>query len=219
MQQVRFEAQKRSVFGKGAARTLRRAGNIPGVLYGRHEDVIPLQFDERSFQRFLRSHGENILIDLDIAGHGLETAIIKEVRRHPVKRNVLHTDFIRVSLVEPVTSTVPIVLVGSASGVRDGGVLSFTHRHLLVRCLPTLLPNEVNVEVSELGVDDFIRVGDLSLPEDIEVIDDPQTMIVLVSPPKVEAAPATVKGAEAAAETTPEEPKVIPRKRGDEEKK
>ncbi|MBI1925630.1 50S ribosomal protein L25 [Candidatus Poribacteria bacterium] len=219
MQQVRFEAQKRSVFGKGAARTLRRAGNIPGVLYGRHEDVIPLQFDEQSFQRFLRSHGENILIDLDIADHGLETVIIKEVRRHPVKRNLLHTDFIRVSLAEPVTSTVPIALVGSAPGVRDGGVLSFTHRHLLVRCLPTLLPNEVNVEVSELRIDSFIRVGDLSLPEDIEVLDDPQTMIALVSPPKVEAAPATVEGAVAAAETPPEEPKVISRKRGDEEKK
>ena len=218
MQQVRFEAQKRSTFGKGAARVLRRAGTIPGILYGRHEEVIPLQLNERAFQQFLRSHGENALIDLNVADHGLETVIIKEIRRHPVKRNLLHTDFIRVSLVEPVTSTVPVVLVGSAPGVRDGGVLAFPHRHLLVRCLPTLLPNEVKVDISELGIDNFIRVGDLSLAENIEVLDDPQTLIAAVSPPKVEAATETAEGAKAA-ETTAEEPEVISRKRDEEEKK
>lgn len=216
MRLARLEAQKRSVLGRSAGRILRRGGSIPAILYGRHEDVIPLQLDMRTYQRFLQSNGENVLIDLEIAGHGHETIMIKEIQRDPVKRTLLHTDFIRISLEEPVTSAVPIVLVGSARGIQAGGVVEFAHRQLHVRCLPTILPDTIEVDISELDLEDFIRIENLPLNDGVEVLDDPQTIVVLVNRPRVEAeAEPEEDEAGDAEETTIDEPELISRKRGE----
>ena len=171
MQQVRLEVEKRSTFGKGNARALRRGGSIPAVLYGRHEDVVPLRIDEHVFRTFLRKNSENVLIDLDIKGHGTETAMIRDVQQHPVsKQTLLHADFVRVSLDEPVTAAIPIVLNGTPIGVRESdGVLEFPLRELTVHCLPTLLPDEIQVDVNELDVNEIIHVGDLTVAEGIQV--------------------------------------------------
>lgn len=216
MRLAKLEAQKRSDFGKSAGKALRRNGAMPAILYGRHEDVIPLQLDTRTFQRFLQSNGENVLIDLEITDHGHETIMIREIQRDPVKQNLLHTDFIRISLDEPVTSAVPIVLVGSAIGLQAGGIVEFAHRQLHVRCLPTLLPDTIEVNVSGLDIDDFIRIEDLSLDETVEVLDDPQTIVVLVNRPRVEAEAEPEEDIEGDVEETAiEEPELISRKRGE----
>ncbi|MDE0505829.1 MAG: hypothetical protein OXI86_17260 [Candidatus Poribacteria bacterium] len=98
MQQVRLEAVKRNSFGKGSVRALRRAGSIPAVLYGRYQDVVPLQIEEHVFRTFLRKNSENVLIDLEIKDHGAETAMIREIQQHPVmKQTLLHADFVRLS--------------------------------------------------------------------------------------------------------------------------
>ena len=219
MQQVRLEAAKRDTFGKGCARALRRAGSVPAVLYGRHQDVVPLQIDEHVFRTFLRKNSENVLIDLDIIGHGAETAMIREIQQHPVmKRTLLHADFVRVSLDEPVTVGVPIVLSGTPIGVRESeGVLEFPLRELTVHCLPTLLPDEIQVNVNELDVNDIIHVGDVAVAEEIQVLDDSQTMIVAVSPPKIEEEVAEEIEGEEALEPEQEEPELITRKRSDDE--
>ncbi len=216
MRLARLEAQKRSIFGKSAGRGLRRSGTIPAILYGRHEDVIPLQLDLRSFQRFLQSNGENVLIDLDIANHGHETIMIKEVQRDPVEQRLLHTDFIRISLEEPVTSAVPIVLVGSARGLEEGGIVELAHRQLHIRCLPTILPDTIEVDISELDLEDFIRIEDLSLDDGVEMLDAPQTIVVLVNRPRVETE--AELGEDVAGdvdETAVDEPELISRKRGE----
>ena len=216
MRLAKLEAQKRSVFGKSAGRALRRNGEIPAILYGRHEDVIPLQLNTRSFQRFLQSNGENVLIDLEITDHGSETIMIREIQRDPVKQNLLHTDFIRISLDEPVTSAVPIILVGSAIGIQAGGVVEFSHRQLHVRCLPALLPDNIEVDISGLDVDDFIRIEDMSLDETVELLDDPQSIVVLVNRPRVEAEAEPEEEIDAdAEETTIDEPELISRKRSE----
>lgn len=218
MRLAKLEAQKRSVLGRSAGRSLRRSGNLPAILYGRHKDVIPLQLDMRTFQRFLQSNGENVLIELEIADHGHETIMIKEIQRDPVKRTLLHTDFIRISLEEPVTSAVPIVLVGSAPGIQAGGVVEFSHRQLHVRCLPRLLPDTIEVDVSELDLEDFIRVEDLSLDEAVEVLDGLQTIVVLVNRPKVEAEAEPGEDEDTDEEETAiDEPELISRKRGEDE--
>ncbi len=225
MQQARLEAEKRDSFGKGSARALRRAGAIPAVLYGRHQEVIPLQVNEHVFRTFLRLNGENVLIDLDIAEYGAETAMIRDVQKHPVvKRTLLHADFIRVSLDEPVTTTVPIVLEGTPVGVREAdGVLEFPLRELTLHCLPTLLPDDIRLDVSELELNDLIHVGSVSLAEGIDVIDDAQTMIAGVSPPKVEEeVTEALEGDEAlvdeeGVESEREEPELITRRRSDDE--
>ena len=220
MQQVRLEVEKRSTFGKGNARALRRGGSIPAVLYGRHEDVVPLRIDEHVFRTFLRKNSENVLIDLDIKGHGTETAMIREIQQHPVsKQTLLHADFVRVSLDEPVTAAIPIVLNGTPIGVRESdGVLEFPLRELTVYCLPTLLPDEIQVNVNELHVNEIIHVGDMTVAEEIQVLDDSQTMVTAVSPPKVEeeVAAEEIEGEEVL-EPEQEEPELITRKRSDDE--
>ena len=220
MQQVRLEVEKRSTFGKGNARALRRGGSIPAVLYGRREDVVPLRIDEHVFRTFLRKNSENVLIDLDIKGHGTETVMIREIQQHPVsKQTLLHADFVRVSLDEPVTAAVPIVLNGTPIGVRESeGVLEFPLRELSVHCLPALLPDEIQVDVNELDVNEIIHVGDLTVAEGIQVLDDSQTMVTAVSPPRVEeeVAAEEIEGEEML-EPEQEEPELITRKRSDDE--
>ncbi len=189
MQQVRLEAQKREASGKGAARGMRRAGNLPGVLYGRKNEVIPIQIDVRGFQDFLHNYGENAFINLEIADHGTENVMVKEIQRDPVSNQLLHTDLLRISMDEPITSPVPITLVGSAPGIREGGILEFPHRQLTLHCLPTLLPEEIEVDINGLEIDDRVSVEDVSLPEGIEVLDDPNTRIVAVVPPRIEEEP------------------------------
>ena len=219
MQQVRLEAAKRDTFGKGSARALRRAGSIPAVLYGRRQDVVPLQIDEHVFRTFLRKNSENVLIDLDIKDYGAETAMIREIQQHPVmKQTLLHADFVRVSLDEPVTAAVPIVLNGTPIGVRESdGVLEFPLRELTVHCLPTLLPNDIQVDVSDLAVNEIIHVGDLETAEEIQVMDDLQTMVVAVSPPKIEEVETEGIEGEEMLEPEQEEPELITRKRSDDE--
>ncbi len=220
MQQVRLEAQKREASGKGAARGMRRAGNLPGVLYGRKNEVIPIQINARGFRDFLQNYGENAFINLEIADHGTENVMVKEIQRDPVSNQLLHTDLLRISMDEPITSAVPITLIGAAPGIQEGGILEFPHRQLTLYCLPTLLPDEIEVDISELEIDDRLSVEDISLPEGIEIIDDPNTRIVAVVPPRIEEEPEVEdeEGMELEAEADEDaEPEVISRRSDDEE--
>ena len=219
MQQIRLEAQKREAAGKGAARGMRRAGHIPGVLYGRKDEVIPIQIDARGFQDFLQNYGENAFINLEIVDHGTESVMVKEIQRDPVSNQLLHTDLLRISMDEPITSAATIVLVGSAPGIQEGGILEFPHRQLTLHCLPTLLPEEIEVDISELEIDDRLSVEDISLPEEIEILDDPHTRIVAVVPPRVEEEPTAEEEIEGEEELVDEdaEPEVISRRSEDDE--
>ena len=220
MQQVRLEAQKRETAGKGAARGMRRAGNLPGVLYGRKNEVIPIQIDARGFQDFLQNYGENAFINLEIADHGTENVMVKEIQRDPVSNQLLHTDLLRISMDEPITSAVPITLVGSAPGIQEGGILEFPHRQLTLHCLPTLLPEGIEVDINELGIDDRLSVNDVSLPEGIEILDDPNTRIVAVVPPRIEEEPEEEleEGMEVEVEADEDaEPELISRRSADDE--
>ena len=219
MQQANFEAQKRDVFGKGSARALRRAGQIPAILYGRKKETMSLQLDEIVFQRFLRSHGESVFINLDIGDYGVETVMVKEVQRDPVNQKLLHADLLRVSLEESVTSAVPVVLVGSAPGILEGGILEFPHRQVLIRCLPALFPEEFRIDISGLGISDIVFASDLPATEGVEFLDDPHTRIVAVTPPKVvEELEEAEEGIEEEIEATAgEEPEMVSRRRDDEE--
>jgi large subunit ribosomal protein L25 len=219
MQQVRLEAQKREASGKGAARGMRRAGHIPGVLYGRKNEVIPIQIDTRGFQDFLQNYGENAFINLEIADHGTEDVMVKEIQRDPVSNQLLHTDLLRISMDEPITAAATIVLVGSAPGIQEGGILEFPHRQLTLHCLPTVLPEEIEVDISELEIDDRLSVEDISLPEEIEILDDPHTRIVAVVPPRIEEEPTEeeeIEGEEIAVDEDAE-PEVISRRSDDDD--
>ena len=220
MQQVRLEAQRREASGKGTARGMRRAGHIPAILYGRKDEVIPIRIEERGFRDFLQNYGENAFINLEIADHGTENVMVKEIQRDPVSNQVLHTDLLRISMDEPITSAASIILVGSAPGIQEGGILEFPHRQLTLRCLPALLPEEIEVDINELDIDDRLSVADISLPEEIEILDDLNTRIVAVVPPRIEEEPEAEveEGMEVEVEADEDaEPEVISRRSADEE--
>jgi large subunit ribosomal protein L25 len=232
MQQAKLDVQQRSSFGKKNARAIRRAGDVPAVLYGRKQDAVALQINERVFKQFLRTYGENVIINMEITEGNSEPAIIKEIQRDPVeKRVLLHADFIRISLDEPVTSAVPIILVGTPAGIQEGGVIEFSLRALTLNCLPELMPNEIAVDVTNLEIGDIIYVQAVEVADEVEILDEPQRMIVSVSQPRVQVEEVVepeegeegeegedVEGAAedgAAEERT--EPEVISRRRGNDE--
>lgn len=222
MQQAKLAAQSRDAFGKQRARALRREGEVPAVLYGRSQDTLSIQLNARIFKQFLRTYGENVIINLEIGGGNTEIVIIKEIQRDPVeKRQLLHADFIRISLDEPVTSPVPVVLVGNPQGVEEGGVLESPLRQVTLHCLPMQLPTEITVEVSQLEIGDAIHVGDLDFDDEIEVIDEPERIVAMVSQPRIQLELETqledgeVEDGDEEATEAPTEPEVISRRQSD----
>ena len=231
MLQAKLEVQQRDTFGKQSARELRRKGGLPAVLYGREQGTVSIQLNARTFNQFLRTYGENVIINMVIGEAESETVVIKEIQRHPVEKHTLvHADFIRISLDEPVTSAVPVVLEGNPPGVQEGGVLEFPLRHVSLHCLPMRTPTDISVDVGELDIGDSIYVGDLSLDEDIEILDDLQRIIATVSQPRVqleEETPEVEEGEEGEegegegegeeAAEQPSEPEIISRRRRDDD--
>lgn len=225
MQQAKLEVQQRNTFGKQSARAIRREGGVPAVLYGRSQDTLAIQLSARIFKQFLRTHGENVIINMEISGADPEPVIIKEIQRDPVeKHQLIHADFIRISLDEPVTSAVPVVVVGIPAGIEDGGVLELPLRQVNLHCLPMQLPTEISIDVSELEIGDAIHVGDLSFADEVEILDEADRIIATVSQPRIQleleaeeaAAEAEAEGAEDAGEQ-PVEPEIISRRRDDDE--
>lgn len=207
MATANLTAQKRTQAGKGAARKLRSAQQIPGIIYGHNREPQPLALDARELERLLeRVSAETTVVELDIEGTPART-LIREIQRHPYKRQILHIDFQELVAGEKVTVDVPLVLTGTAAGVRvSGGVLDQIMREVTVEVDPAGIPNHIDVDVSALELNDSIHVRDLQLPAGVEVLDDDDATICVVVPPRVEAeAAATTE----AAEPTSAEPELI----------
>ncbi len=195
MEQVNLEGFLRESSGKGPARTLRRAGNIPAVFYGPETEAIPIFVSRAPLEKILKKQiGENTLYQLTIKGNNQElvkTVMIKELQKTPLDREILHADFFEVSLTKKIAIMVGLKVVGKAPGVENGGFLQEISRELEVRCLPTLIPNYIEVDVSTLEIGDSMHVRDLKLPEGIEVLSDAHlTLITVVPPVEEKAAPA-----------------------------
>ena len=224
MLQAKLEAQQRNAFGKQSARELRKEGGVPAVLYGRAQGTLAIQLNARTFKQFLRTYSENVIINMEVGNGDTETVIIKEIQRHPVEKHTLiHADFIRISLDEPVTSAVPVVLEGSPLGVQEGGVLDFPLRQVMLHCLPMRMPTDISVDVSQLDIGDSVHVSDLSLNDDVEILEDLERTIAMVSQPRVQLEEETTEAedgegeAEADAEEQPTEPEIISRRRDDDD--
>lgn len=213
MEQARLDVEIRQGKGKGSARAVRRNGLIPGIVYGHNQEPITIQFQEYGLRRIFHQGGENVLINMNVSGELTETVMIKEIQRDPLSRRIIHADFMRVSLEEKVTTHVPVVLVGTAPGVKEGGVLEFLLRELRVECQVGQIPEHIEVDISSLGIGDQIRVEDIKVPEGMAIHDDPVTIVVTI------AAPTVVKEIEEGAvpEDLEKEPEVIRERRKEEE--
>ena len=208
MATANLSAKKRTESGKGAARKLRGAQQIPGIVYGHNREPQMLAIDWRELERMLeRVSPETTVIELDIEGSTSRT-LIREIQRHPFKRQILHVDFLELVAGERVTVDLPVVLVGTPAGVRSSaGILDQILREITVEVDPSNIPNHIDVDVSGLEVNESLHVKDLVVPEGVEIQDDPESTICVVAPPRVEAEAAAAPEAEAAA--TGAEPELI----------
>jgi large subunit ribosomal protein L25 len=184
-------------------------------VYGHGRDPQALSIDTRELERLLdHIAAESTVIDLDIDGKGSRT-LIREIQRHPFKRQILHVDFLELVAGEKITVRVPIVLMGVPDGVRmDGGILDQTMRELEIEVDPSNIPNHVEIDVTKLVIGSSLHVSDIPLPEGVEVMDDDDASVCVVSAPRA-AIEETAAAAEGEAEATAE-PEVIRAKKAEE---
>ena len=208
MERVSLTAVLRPETGKNAVKRVRKAGLVPAVLYGRNHAPMPLAIDRRALVSALHTEaGRNVVIDLQVKRDGNEasdTVMIAEIQHDYIQRQVLHVDLHHISLTEKIEVPVPILLTGVPEGVADGGGILEQHlRELVVRCLPTAIPEHVTVNVQGLRLGASLHVRDLPPATDVEVVTPPEEVIAAVVAPKEEevAAPA--------AAATPAEPELV----------
>lgn len=210
-----LNATPRSDVGKGAARKLRSTARIPGVIYGHHRDAQPLAIDARELEKLLGQIAPGTtVVELNLEGRVSRT-LIREIQRHPFKRQVLHIDFQELVAGEKITVDIPIVLVGTAAGVKDGGTVEEVTREVTVEVDPANIPSHFEIDISHLGINDSVHVSDIKIPEGVELLADLEATVAVVAPPRVEEepAPAPVEG-EAEA---PAEPELIRKPKDEEE--
>ena len=205
------DVARREQTGSAACRRLRRAGLVPAVVYGMGLDPFPVSVSPRRIDEVLTSNtGRNTIFDLKLGDGGeaqSRAARIKDLTRNPVTSAVMHVDFVRVDLTQTVQVSIPIHLLGEAAGVKEGGNLELIHREVPVECLPGDIPESLDIDVSGLNIGDQIHVRDLTIPENVTLLADPEQVLALVAAPMAEeptvAAAGTVEGApvEGAGET------------------
>ena len=202
------EVQERSEHGKNAARRLRKAGGVPGVVYGLDRPPFNVAVGARKIEEVLGLEtGRNTIFTLALAGQDRSRAVmIKALQRDPVSERLVHVDFVRVDLAKAVRVNVPIRILGVPEGVKTGGgLLEFILRQVEVECLPSDIPEHFDLDVSALNLNQHLSVKDLPARERVAVLDDPDSIVCVVAIPKEEAAPVV----EEAAAAVPAEPEVI----------
>ena len=190
--QASLVATKRETRGKNEARRLRVSGHIPAVVYGGPaKESIPVSVDPKELLRILYSDsGVNTLIDLELAGGDSSQVLVKDFQLDPVSSELLHVDFYRLAMDKAITVMVPVTLTGEAIGVKQqGGLLDFVNREIQVECMPTEIPENIKVDIQELNIGDGVRVRDVVEGVIWKPISELDTLLVHVTPPKVEEEP------------------------------
>ena len=183
MELTKLEVAKRDATGTNAVRALRKQGRVPGVLYGHKEAVISFSTDERALEDILDQHAQFVEVDLDGSA---ETAIIRDVQYDTWGQKVLHVDFVRVDANEAIEVPVGISYFGIPKGVNEGGVLNQQMNEVHIRCVPRLIPAQIEINVKSLGVGDMIYAKDIPIPEGAELMDDPERVCCAVESQKVD---------------------------------
>jgi len=208
MAEVTLEVARREGSGKGVARKLRQNGKIPAVVYGGHRESVAIEVDRKAVSELIQKsqHGVRSIFLLKMSGTDQQRhAMIKDIQMDPITRKMTHIDFVRVTMDEVLRVTIPVHHTGTAIGVKQGGLLDFQIRELHVECLPTAIPDSIDVDVTNLDVHDYVRISDLKLPEGVKVLDDPERVVVGVTVARAEVSE-TATPEEGA---TPAEPEVI----------
>ena len=180
---VDLQARPREERGKNAARRLRASGMLPAVLYGDGDGAsTALAVPDRVVDYTLQHIGDNALYDIDL-GAGGSTARIVDVQRDPVSGRLLHVDFAPVDMQRRIEVTVPLHVVGEAPGTEEGGVLQQVAYEVQIETLPGDIPQELTLDVSSLGMNENLTLADLSLPEGITLVSDPEEVAAIITAP------------------------------------
>ncbi len=183
-----LKAQTRTSTGKGTARSLRRDGRIPAVLYGSDIESVSLSLSIKDIEQLLKKiNYAQALLNLDVEGEASneKTVMIKEIQTAPLSQNFLHIDLYEVDMKRKLTVTIPVVTTGIAKGVEAGGILQIIRRELDVNCLPTAIPEQITIDITDLDVGDSVHVSELELEGDVEIPFEANFTILTVVVPKV----------------------------------
>jgi large subunit ribosomal protein L25 len=188
METIELNVEPRTTKGKSAARTLRRTGKVPAVLYGAKRETLQVAVDDKEFEAKVGTIEGTHLIRLNSpeADLGGRLVLVKEVQRHPVSRALLHTDLYEVDITAKIAVAVPLHFVGRAEGVELGGILQPIRREIEVMCLPTEIPDYLEIDVTALGIHDAVHISDVKAPPGVEIPFDTDEALVTVLPPVVE---------------------------------
>jgi large subunit ribosomal protein L25 len=177
----------RDPHGSRAVRRLRRAGRVPGVLYGGGSESLSFDVDARELR--LALSGTGAVVDLSVDGSKPTPVVLKEAQRDPVRGETIHVDLLRVRLDQPIHAVVPLELAGieDTPGVKEGGVLEHLVRELNIEALPTAIPESIVHEVGEMQIGDTLALGAIAAPEGVTLLDDPEVVIATLSAPRLQA--------------------------------
>ncbi len=193
--------------GSRIARRYRKSGQIPSVLYGHKQEILMLLIDGKEFNKTFDSGAKMVNLEWDSTK---EMALIKDVQYDTFGREILHVDFVRVDLTEKITIHAPIVLYGNSPGVKEGGVLSHSMKNVELECLPTGIPENLRVSISELNIGGAIHIKDIEFPPNVKVLENPDAVVVSVQ--------LAAEEKEAPEEEITSEPEVITARKPEEEK-
>jgi large subunit ribosomal protein L25 len=213
---VKINATVRQTGKQSILTDLRTEGKVPGTFYGKKIDPVTIFVDEDELREAMNTEaGSNVMVDLvidDSALKGKQTAMIKDLQKNPITGVIKHVDFVKVSMSEEIHATIPVTVVGESAGVKLGGVMQHSIRELNVKCLPGNMPEHYEIDVTEMNVGDSVHVKDLAVIEGVEVLNDPEEILVSIVPPAKEEEVEVTEEAEGVTE-----PEVIGEKKDEEE--
>jgi len=186
--EAKLNLQPRHESGKGVARKLRRAGRVPGVVYGGEDDTVMVSMEaHEALNLFQAISVENTILELNMGQGSPVQALVREIQAHPHRTELVHVDFLRIQAGVAIEVSVPLHLVGTPEGVRnEGGTLDHIIHDVPVKCLPSQIPEVIELAVGHLEIGDAIRARELELPEGVENLLDPDQTICAVSAPRAE---------------------------------
>ncbi len=199
MEKIMMKADKRPGIGKGSARSLRREGLLPAVFYANGEST-PITINGKEMTKLIYSGVGEHLITIELNEDGGKTSmhpvLVKDYQRDPVSENILHVDFLKVSLTELVTVNIQLEIAKKPAGIKMGGVMQHRLREIEIECLPTAIPEKIEIDAEFIQLGQSYHVSDLPLMEGVKVITAPAEVVLSVTSPVVEAAPAEEESAE-----------------------
>src|SRR5574341_818976 len=219
MEKIALTAQVREKSGKGVARSLRRNAQVPAVLYS-HGKSTPIAMGNKDVTKVLNTEGgEHALINLKLEGAkgGEKLALIKDYQLDPINGKLIHLDLMEVAMNEKVKIQVAVHIAGSSIGVKEGGIFQYGQRQLEIECLPNQIPDFIEVDISNLKVNESLHVRDITAPEGVKILSDADATVATIQPPISDAKLEAMLTATPAAATEAGEPELVkkPKKEGE----